>query len=127
MNRLVIGLLLGAMVMHAQQPTQESPVAKPAETANQQRVKEQAIVMPQGATVEIRLVSGKKLRGRLGQVFDQGVALRSVFENKIEERTIDFTDIKSIRYYNPMMPRMTMLYILSGISMAVGIGLAAAR
>lgn len=90
-------------------------------------MKQQAILIPQGGTVEMRLFNGKKLRGRLGQVSDQGVALRSVFENRIEERTINFADIKSIRYYNPMMPRMVTTYILAGVSMAVSIALAATR
>jgi hypothetical protein len=122
--------MMCAMAMQAQQPSQPSPVVSPADsakTANEERVKQQAILIPQGGTVEMRLFNGKKLRGRLGQVSDQGVALRSVFENRIEERTINFADIKSIRYYNPMMPRMVTTYILAGVSMAVSIALAATR
>ncbi len=50
-----------------------------------------------------------------------------MFENRIEERTINFADIKSIRYYNPIMPRMVTTYVLAGVSMAVSIALAATR
>ena len=123
MVRILVAFVLGAMAVQAQQPS----VARDAQTANQQRVKEQAIIIPQGTTVEVRLLSGQKLRGRLGLVSDQGIALRGVFENKIEERTINFTDIRSVRYYNPLLPRMTVHYIILAASMAANIALAATR
>jgi len=127
MQRLLFVFLLGAMVVQGQQPSQPSPAVTPAETARQQRVKEQAIVIPQGATVEVRLLDGKKLRGRLGQLTNDGLAIRSVFENKIEERTISFADIKSVRYYNSILPRMTINYIIIAATAAASIALAATR
>ncbi len=127
MRRLVVAFVLGVMAVPAQQPSEKSPASRPAETIQQQQVKEQALVIPQGSSIEVKLFNGKKLRGRIGQVSDAGVALRAVFENKIEERTIPFTDIKSVRYYNPMMPRMIVSYIALAVSTAVSIALAATR
>ena len=127
MERLLIVFMVGAMIAQGQQSSQQSAVVAPTEAARQQRVKEHAVVIPQGATVEVRLLNGKKLRGRLGQVSSDGLAIRSVFENKIEEHIISFTDIKSVRYYNAILPRMTINYIIIAATTAASIALAATR
>lgn len=98
-----------------------------AQNSNQRRVKEEAILIPQGAAVEARMLDGQKLRGRIGPVSDQGLMLRSVFGEKIEQRTVNFADIKSVRYFNPIAPRIIASYIITGAALAATIAIAATR
>jgi hypothetical protein len=47
--------------------------------------------------IEVRLIDKQKLRGRLGEVTSEGFSLQTAQGNKIETKTIAFSDVKSFK------------------------------
>lgn len=61
-------------------------------------IQEQVLEIPAGAVVQVRLTSKEKLRGRLGEISPQGFVLKHAQGSKIEERSLAFDEVKSIKY-----------------------------
>jgi hypothetical protein len=91
-----------------------------APTVQKATLKEQVLAIPAGSLVEIRLKTKEKLRGRLVEVSNEGITLKVVTGNKIDERKLAFDELKSIKGVEggSKAGRVT-LYILAG----VGVGL----
>jgi hypothetical protein len=70
----------------AQTPTSQGPT-----------IREQALLIPAGAAVEVRLTNKERLKGRIGNVSEDGVALQYTKADQIQERQIAFGEIKSIK------------------------------
>ncbi len=60
-------------------------------------IREQALLIPAGSTVEVRLTNKERLKGRIGNVSEDGVVIKYTKTNKIEERQIAFGEMKSIK------------------------------
>jgi len=60
-------------------------------------IREQALLIPAGAAVEVRLTNKERLKGRIGYVSQDGVALKYTIAEQIQERQIAFSEIKSIK------------------------------
>ena len=50
-----------------------------------------------GTFVEVRLITGEKLRGRLGDVLDAGFMLRTVSHNRLTDFQVRFEELRSVR------------------------------
>jgi hypothetical protein len=77
----------------------ESDVAGLAQAPASQgpTIREQALLIPAGAAVEVRLTNRERLKGRIGDVSQDGVALKYSIAEQIQERQIAFSEIKSIK------------------------------
>jgi len=53
--------------------------------------------IPPGTMIEVRLMDKNKVRGRLGEVTNEGFSLQTAQGNKIETQKIAFTDVKSLK------------------------------
>ncbi len=60
-------------------------------------IKEQALLIPSGSAVEVRLTNKERLKGRIGNVSEDGVALKYTKANNLAERQIAFSEIRSIK------------------------------
>jgi hypothetical protein len=60
-------------------------------------LKERVLLIPAGAAVEVRLTNKERLKGRIGDVSQDGVALKYSKADQIQERQIAFSEIKSIK------------------------------
>lgn len=75
-----------AALNNAQAPTSQKP-----------SLKEKVLEIPAGSMVEVRLKSKEKLRGRLGEVSNEGFTVKLAKGNKIEDRKLAFEDVKSFK------------------------------
>ena len=71
--------------------------ANSAPASKAQTIKEQAVQIPAGSKVEVRLTNKEKLKGRLGAVSDEGIVLKSIKADRTEERKITFAEMTSIK------------------------------
>ena len=78
----------GKPILSHPQQTDDSP---------QPKLKQKVVETPVQTMVEVRLRSKEKLRGRLGEVSDEGFALKVAQGNKIEDRQVAFADLKSFK------------------------------
>jgi hypothetical protein len=53
--------------------------------------------IPPGTMVEVRLMDKHKVRGRLGEVTNEGFSLQTAQGNKVETQKIAFTEVKTLR------------------------------
>lgn len=96
-----------------------TPYASQAPAVQKPTVKQKALEIPTGTRIEIRLKTKKKLRGRLAEISNDALTLRTLEGGKIGERKIAFDDITSIKTLEGSKAGRTALYILAG----VGVGL----
>jgi hypothetical protein len=107
------GLEAKAGVPRAASPTQAESKAKPT-------FKERILEIPPGTMIEVRLLSKEKLRGRLGEITDEGFAVQTAKGNKIETRKIAFEDVKSLAKVEGRKAAKTAGWIVLGVLAGVG-------
>jgi hypothetical protein len=94
---------------------------------DQIRVKEQALAIPSGWPVQVKLNSSDRVHGRMGQITDQGFVVQAVTAGKIEERTIAFTDVKKISNGPPTSTKQKAGLVLLWAALGAEIGFLAAH
>jgi len=75
----------------------DSSAASQAPTSRTATIKERAVLIPAGSKVEVRLVDKQALKGRIGDVSDDGIVLKYTKAGQTAERKIAFTDMTSIK------------------------------
>jgi hypothetical protein len=81
-------------------------------------LKEQVIQIPAGAQVEVRLLNKERLRGRLGDISDEGFTVQIAQGNRIDTRKVAYGDVKSVKAIGNKEKRRG---ILIGVVATVGI------
>lgn len=92
-----------------------------ASASQKPTLKEQVIQIPTGAQVEVRLLNKERIRGRLGDISDEGFTVLIAQENRIETRKVAFVDVKSVKEIGK---QRTALYVFLGVAMTLGLLLA---
>ena len=59
-------------------------------------IKEQVILIPAGALVEVKLKDKRKFRGRMGAVNDESFVVQHARNDKVVDEKIAFADVKSV-------------------------------
>ncbi|MBZ5672459.1 MAG: hypothetical protein LAO04_22390 [Acidobacteriia bacterium] len=68
-----------------------------AGTERKLTLKERILEVPPGTTIEVRLLNKQKIRGRLGDLTNEGFSLTTAQGEKIETQKVSFTDLKSFK------------------------------
>lgn len=68
-----------------------------AGTERKLTLKERILEVPPGTMIEVRLLNKEKIRGRLGELTDEGFSLTTAQGEKIEAKKVAFTDLKSFK------------------------------
>ena len=92
-----------------------------ASASQKPTLKEQVIQIPTGAQVEVRLLNKERVRGRLGDISDEGFSVLIAKGNQIETRQVAFGDVKSVK---EVRKQRTALYVFLGVAMTLGLLLA---
>ena len=92
-----------------------------ASASQKPTLKEQVIQIPTGAQVEVRLLNKERIRGRLGDISDEGFTVLIAKGNQIETRQVAFGDVKSVK---EVRKQRTALYVFLGVAMTLGLLLA---
>ncbi len=90
-------------------PGQAGSEPKPA-------LKEQVFQIPAGSQVEVRLLNKERLRGRLGEVSEEGFTVQIAQGNQIDTRKVAFGDVKSVKVIDKEKGK----HIFLGVGIAVG-------
>lgn len=73
--------------------------APQTDTSQKPTLKEQVMEIPPGTMVEACLRTKEKVRGRLGEVSDEGLVLKVAKSDKTEDRKVTFDELKSIKKF----------------------------
>ena len=71
--------------------------AEPAHQGDSKSAKTRVLAIPMGSLVDVHLNDNEKIRGRMGEVSDEGFVIQAVRGIKVENRKIAFTDLKSLK------------------------------
>jgi hypothetical protein len=82
--------------------------------------KTRLLAIPMGSLVDVRLNDNEKIRGRMGEVSDEGFVIQAVQGGKVENRKIAFTDMKSIKSIGKSHTTRNIL-LVAGIGVGVGV------
>jgi len=126
MGRCVISLLLVSVLwvqsgLFAKAETARAVATSQASASQKPTLKEQIIQIPTGAQVEVRLLNKERLRGRLGEVSDDGFIIQIAKGNQIETRKVAFSDVKSVK---EIRKQHTAAYVFLGVALTLGLLLA---
>jgi hypothetical protein len=94
---ILISVLFGNSVLEARVGASATGAALPQETTKKATVQERIMEIPPGTMVEVRLMDKHKLRGRLGEVTNEGFSLQTAQGNKVETQKIAFTEVKTLK------------------------------
>jgi hypothetical protein len=92
----------------------------PAQAEAKPIFKERILEIPPGSMIEVRLVTKEKVRGRLGEVSNEGFSLQTAKGNNIETRKIAFEDLKSIKKVEGAKAAKTAGYVTLGVLAGLG-------
>ena len=81
------------------------------------KIKERLLDVSPGTMIEVRLLNNQKVRGKLGQMNDEGFTLTAVEQGKIVTQTIAFNEVKSFKRVTSATTKTghTLVYILAGV------------
>jgi hypothetical protein len=95
---LVLATLLFATTTLEAKVSAAGAVA-PGQAGTEQKptLKERILEVPPGTMIEVRLLNKEKIRGRLGDLTNEGFSLTTAQGEKIEILKVSFTDMKSFK------------------------------
>jgi hypothetical protein len=113
-------LLFGSSILEARAGI--SGVTPPGQSGSEPKptLKERILEIPPGAMIEVRLLNKKKIRGRLGEITDEGFSLQTAQGNKIETQKLTFSELKSVKKVEPGKHVKPIGWIAIGALAAVG-------
>lgn len=91
------------------------PVAGEQQTA----MKERLLAVPPGTMIEVRLHNKQKIRGRLGEISDEGFSLTTLEGQKVVKEKIAFTELKSFKKVEGGKAGHRVLWMLAGVGVLV--------
>jgi hypothetical protein len=94
---ILISVLFGNSLLEARVGASATGASLPQETTKKATVQERIVEIQPGTLIEVRLMNKQKLRGRLGEVTNEGFSLQTAQGNKVETQKIAFTDVKSFK------------------------------
>lgn len=118
----VLASLLLLEPMMLARASAEAGVQPQQTNAQQPTLKETLLSIPPQSYVEVRLLDKSKLRGRLGEVTDEGFALQVAQGNKIQNVKVSFDQVKSVKVVEQKGSKVGkgLLYALAGIGVLFG-------
>ena len=112
---LLATIVFGQSILEARAGAWLTPRARQEQTQPKTTIKERILEVPPGTMVEVRLLNKQKLRGRLGEVTNDGFSLQTAQGNKIATQQIAFADAKSVKKVEGNKGGHVLLYALAGI------------
>jgi hypothetical protein len=82
-------------------------------------LKERLLAVPPGTMIEVRLQTKQKIRGRLGEISDEGFSLTTLQEQKVVKEEIAFADLKSFKKVEGGKAGHRVLWMLAGVGALV--------
>jgi len=112
---LLATIVFGQSVLEARTGAWLAARAGQEQTQAKPIIKERILGVPPGTMIEVRLLNKQKLRGRLGEVTNEGFTLQTAQGNKIETQQVAFGDVKSVKKVEGNKGGHVLLYALAGI------------
>ena len=94
---ILVYALFGNSVLQAGSGVSAGVGSSQKETTNKPTLQERILEVPQGTIIEVRLMNKQKVRGKLGEISNEGFSLQTAQGSKIETQKIAFAEVKSFK------------------------------
>jgi len=115
---LLATIVFGQSLLEAKAGAWIAARARQEQTQGKPTLKERILEVPPGTMIDVRLLNKTKLRGKLGEITDEGFSLQTAQGNKIEKQQIAFTDVKSIKTHQGKGGH-AVWYVLAGVGIVL--------
>jgi hypothetical protein len=96
-RRAIATTLVAAFTICSTASAAGAPFSPQSDTEKAPTLKERVLAFPPHAMVQVKLRSKEKIRGRLGEITDEGFVVQTATGGKIDSQKISFNDVKSIK------------------------------
>jgi len=96
MFRPITAVLTIAALIGSSNLAWAAPAAREQKPSDVAALKEKLVTIPAGSTVEVKLLNKQKLKGKLGQLSDQGFEVQTVKNGTVTAEKVAFSEVKSI-------------------------------
>lgn len=119
---LLVTAFLGATTIDAWGSAARAVPSGQASTERTAKLKEKLLEVPTGTMIEVRLQNKQKIRGRLGQIDDQGFSITTTQQGKIVTQNVAFAEVNSFRKAEGGKAGRRVVWMLAGVGVLVLIG-----
>ncbi len=115
---ILVYALFGSTVLQARIGVSASGGFPTEETTKKPTLQERILEVPNGSIIEVRLMNKQKVRGKLGEVTNEGFSLQTAQGTKVETQKFTFTDVKSFKLVSGTTATKAgrgLIYALAGI------------
>lgn len=112
---LLVAMLFSTTLLEARTPITLTVAMGAAGAEEKPSLKAQLLEVPPGSMIEVRFRNKQKMRGRLGEIDDEGFQLTAVRGEKVLKQKIAFTEIKSFKKVEGKKAGHALVYSLAGI------------
>jgi hypothetical protein len=113
-------LLFGTTTLQARVGAFDAVPGGQAGSERKPTLKERILEIPPGTMIEVRLLNKQKIRGRFGNLTDEGFSLTTAQGEKIETVKVAFADVKSFKKLEGAKAAKTAGWIVLGALAGVG-------
>ena len=108
-------MLFGTTVLEAQVHAALAVSLGQTSTEQKPTLKERLLEVPPGTMIEVRLRGKQKVRGRLGELDNEGFNLTTVQGEKVVKEKIGYAEVKSFKKIEGHKAGHALVYTLAGI------------
>jgi hypothetical protein len=126
MSHSLSSVLAAVVILVSALPGRAHEIPSPNESSTQgeSKLKKKLLEIPAGSPVEVKLKARGKIRGRLGDVSDDGFQVKVANGSTIEDRKLTFNQVSSVRKTGGVSTKKIVGY--SALAVGITIGVAAA-
>jgi cytochrome c-type biogenesis protein CcmH/NrfG len=108
-------MLFGTTTLEAKAGAASAVPSGQAGTERKLTLKERILEVPPGTMIEVRLLNKQKIRGRLGELTNEGFSLTTAQGEKVETQKVAFSDLKSFKKAEKAKAAKTAGWIALGV------------
>jgi preprotein translocase subunit SecF len=114
-------VLFNCSILEAKAAVSGATPRAQTEAAQSPTLRERIQEIQPGTMIEVRLHNKQKIRGRLGEVTDEGFSLTTPKGDKIGNQKVAFTEVKSLKKVEGGKGGRIALFVLAGVGVFLAI------
>jgi len=118
-RRAIATTLVAAFTICSTASAVGAPFSPQTGTEKAPTLKERVLAMPPHAMVQVKLRSKEKIKGRLGEVTNEGFVIQTATGDKIDNHKVSFSGVKSIKVTEGGKGGRVAGYVAAGVIVAV--------
>jgi len=123
-RRAIATMLVAAFTIGSTALAVGAPFSPQTGTEKAPTLKERVLAIPPHAMVQVKLRRKEKIKGRLGEVTNEGFVVQTATGDKIDNQKVSFGEVKSIKAIGGGGKKSRVaLYVVTGVAVTLAVTL----